>query len=126
MTDAGGRFADFFGRLWRQKPMGIASGIVILTLILVAIFADVLAPYPFDQLNLAEPRSLSQSDGLLGPQARSETRCRARQCRRIHRWRALGRAPSRRSAWCPVGAGMGHWPVDCGMIERRSRRLRRR
>ena len=62
MTDVRGPFADFFGRLWRQKPLGIASGIVILILILVAIFADALAPYPFDQLNLA--------DRLQGPSAR--------------------------------------------------------
>ena len=62
MTDGRGPFADFFGRLWRQKPLGIASGIVILILILLAIFADVLAPYPFDQLNLA--------DRLQGPSAR--------------------------------------------------------
>ena len=62
MTDARGQFADFFGRLWRQKPFGIASGIVILILILLAIFADALAPYPFDQLNLA--------DRLQGPSAR--------------------------------------------------------
>ena len=62
MTDVRGPFADFFGRLWRQKPLGIASGIVILILILLAIFADALAPYPFDQLNLA--------DRLQGPSAR--------------------------------------------------------
>ena len=66
MTDARGQFADFFGRLWRQKPLGIASGIVILTLILVAIFADVLAPYPFDQLNLAERLQGSSTRHLLG------------------------------------------------------------
>ena len=62
MTDVRGPFADFFGRLWRQKPLGIASGIVILILILLAIFADALAPCPFDQLNLA--------DRLQGPSAR--------------------------------------------------------
>ena len=62
MTDVRGPFADFFGRLWRQKPLGIASGFVILILILLAIFADALAPYPFDQLNLA--------DRLQGPSAR--------------------------------------------------------
>ena len=62
MTDARGPFADFFGRLWRQKPLGIASGVVILILILLAIFADALAPYPFDKLNLA--------DRLQGPSAR--------------------------------------------------------
>ena len=62
MNDVRGPFADFFGRLWRQKPLGIASGIVILILILLAIFTDALAPYPFDQLNLA--------DRLQGPSAR--------------------------------------------------------
>ena len=47
MNEARGLFADFFARLWRQKPLGIASGTVILILILLAIFADVLAPYRF-------------------------------------------------------------------------------
>ena len=66
MTDARGPFADFFGRLWRQKPLGIASGIVILILILLAIFADVLAPYPFDQLNLADRLQGASTRHLLG------------------------------------------------------------
>ena len=46
MNKARGQFADFFGRLWREKPLGIASGVVIVLLILVAIFADALAPIP--------------------------------------------------------------------------------
>ena len=66
MTDARGQFADFFGRLWRQKPLGIASAIVILILILLAIFADALAPYPFDQLNLADRLQGSSTRHLLG------------------------------------------------------------
>ena len=66
MNDARGQFADFLGRLWRQKPLGIASAIVILILILVAIFADVLAPYPFDQLDLAERLQGSSTRHLLG------------------------------------------------------------
>ena len=66
MTDARGPFADFFGRLWREKPLGIASGVVILILILVAIFADALAPYPFDQLSLAERLQGPSARHLLG------------------------------------------------------------
>ena len=66
MNEARGQFADFFGRLWRQKPLGIVSGIVILMLILVAIFADLLAPYPFDQLSLAERLQGSSIRHLLG------------------------------------------------------------
>ena len=66
MNEARGQFADFFGRLWREKPLGIASGIVILILILLAIFADALAPYPVDQLNLAERLQGSSTRHLLG------------------------------------------------------------
>ena len=38
--------AVFFTRLWREKPLGTIGGIITLLLILVAIFADVLAPFP--------------------------------------------------------------------------------
>ena len=64
-----------------------------------------------------KPRSLSQSDRLLCPQARSETRCRARRRRRTHQWRALGRAASRRSAWGSINgaavAGTNSARVNC-------------
>ena len=51
--------ADFFVRLATQKPLGMASGIIILLLILVAIFGGELAPYPYKEMHLA--------DRLLGP-----------------------------------------------------------
>ena len=51
--------ADFFVRLATQKPFGMASGIVILLLIMVAIFGGELAPYPYKEMHLA--------DRLLGP-----------------------------------------------------------
>ena len=35
---------DFFIRLWTEKPLGSACGIIVLLLIVVAVFADVLAP----------------------------------------------------------------------------------
>ena len=56
------RLADFFIRLVKEKPLGTASGIIILILILVAIFADVLAPYP--------PGEVFLIDRLQGPSAR--------------------------------------------------------
>ena len=49
-----GRFADFFIRLWQEKPLGTISGLIILFLIVVALFADVLTPYGYDKLNLAD------------------------------------------------------------------------
>ena len=54
--------ADFFTRLVREKPLGTICGIIILILILVAIFADVLAPYSYDEASII--------DRLQGPSAR--------------------------------------------------------
>ena len=36
---------DFLRRLVKEKPLSIIAGVVILLLMLVAIFADVLAPF---------------------------------------------------------------------------------
>ena len=56
------RLANFFIRLVREKPLGTAGGIIILILIFVAIFADVLAPYPYDEAHMY--------DIMQGPSAR--------------------------------------------------------
>ena len=61
-----GRFADFFIRLWREKPLGAFSGIIILILILVAIFADALAPYEYLEIHLADRLTGSSVRYLLG------------------------------------------------------------
>ena len=64
------RLADSFIRLVREKPLGTASGIIILILILVSIFADALAPYPYwevhpvDRLQGSSARYLLGTDGL--------------------------------------------------------------
>ena len=66
MNPSGGRFADFFIRLWREKPLGMVCGIIILILILVAIFADVLAPYPIDERHLVDRLQGPSIQYLLG------------------------------------------------------------
>ncbi len=58
--------AYFFVRLATEKPLGAASGIVVLILILVAIFADILAPYPYDEIHLADILQGSSAQYLLG------------------------------------------------------------
>ena len=58
--------ADFFVRLWKEKPLGTASGIVVLILILVAIFADVLAPYPHYEVHPVDRVTGSSMKYLLG------------------------------------------------------------
>ena len=61
-----GRFADFFIRLWREKPLGTACGMIVLLLILVAIFADVLAPYGYTEMHLRDRLQGSSAQYLLG------------------------------------------------------------
>ena len=60
------RLADFFIRLVREKPLGTACGIIVLILIFVAIFADVLAPYDYMKIHLADRFQGSSARYLLG------------------------------------------------------------
>ena len=60
------RLAEFFIRLVREKPLGAVSGIIILILILVAIFADALAPYGYDELHAVDRLQGSSARYLLG------------------------------------------------------------
>ena len=53
------RTTKFIIRLWRERPVGAFGGIIVLILILVSIFADVLAPY--------RPREVNLPDILQGP-----------------------------------------------------------
>ena len=57
---------DFLSRLVKEKPLSIIAGVVILLLILVAIFADVLAPYPHDEVNIVDRMQAPSGRYLLG------------------------------------------------------------
>ena len=61
-----GRLADFFIRLLKEKPLGTVGGIITLILILVAIFADVLAPYPHDEIHVVDRLQGSSAQYMLG------------------------------------------------------------
>ena len=60
------RLADFFIRLVREKPLGTISGIIILILIFIGIFADILAPYPYGERHLPDRLQGSSAQYLLG------------------------------------------------------------
>ena len=60
------RLADFFIRLVKEKPLGTVSGIIILILILVAIFANVLMPYRYTEQHLADRLQGPSAQYLLG------------------------------------------------------------
>jgi len=57
---------DLLVRMVRTKPLGTACGVVVLALILVAVFADVLAPYPYDEIYLMEILEPPSARHLLG------------------------------------------------------------
>ena len=46
--------ANFFARLVKEKPLGLASGMVILLLLLVAIFGGQVSPYPYNEIHLID------------------------------------------------------------------------
>ena len=60
------RLVDFFIRLVKEKPLGTASGIIVLILILVSIFADVLAPYGFLEVHPRDRLQGSSATYLIG------------------------------------------------------------
>ena len=60
------RLAEFFTRLVKDKPLGTVGGIVILIMIFVAIFADVLAPYPYRETHLVDRLTGPSAQYLLG------------------------------------------------------------
>jgi len=60
------RLADFGIRLVKEKPLGTLSGIIIVILLFVAIFADVLAPYPYKEMHLVDRLAGPSSQYLLG------------------------------------------------------------
>ncbi len=61
-----GRLADFLIRLLKEKPLGTACGMIVLILIFVAIFADVVTPYPYDEINLIAMLEAPSAQHLLG------------------------------------------------------------
>ena len=57
---------ELFRRLVKEKPLSIIAGVVILLLMLVAIFADVLAPFPHDEVNIVDRMQAPSGRYLLG------------------------------------------------------------
>ena len=58
--------ASFFIRLVKEKPLGFASGVVILLLLLVAIFGGYVSPYPYNEIHLIDRLQGPSANYLLG------------------------------------------------------------
>ena len=61
-----GRLTGFLMRLLKEQPLGTACGMIVLLLIVVALFADALAPYPFDEMHLRDRMTGSSAQYPLG------------------------------------------------------------
>jgi len=57
---------EFFKRLVKEKPLGTACAFIVLTLFLVGILADILAPYGFNELHMAESFNPPSAKYILG------------------------------------------------------------
>ena len=57
-------FVDLLIRLVREKPMGTVGGVIVLILLLTAIFANWIAPYGFNFMELTARLDPSSSTYL--------------------------------------------------------------
>lgn len=57
---------DIFVRLRKTKPLGFIGFIIVMLLVLIAIFADALAPYGYNEMILADRLSGPSATHLLG------------------------------------------------------------
>ncbi len=59
-------WAELFIRLVKEKPMGTVGGVIMLVLILTGIFAEILAPYGYNEIILADRLDPPTASHLLG------------------------------------------------------------
>jgi len=57
---------NFLKRLVKEKPLGLAGGLIVLAMLLGGIFAESLAPYGFNEIHLADRLKPPSSIYLLG------------------------------------------------------------
>jgi len=58
--------ADFFTRLVREKPVGAVGGVIVLLMLLTGIFADLIAPYGYNEYILADRMAAPSATHILG------------------------------------------------------------
>jgi peptide/nickel transport system permease protein len=57
---------DILVRLVREKPLGTIGAVIVVIMLFTGIFADLLAPYGMNEINLADRLSNSSGEHLLG------------------------------------------------------------
>jgi peptide/nickel transport system permease protein len=59
-------YTDVWIRMLRRKPLGTMGGVIVLTMLLAAVFADVLTPYGFSETNLRARFITASAEHWLG------------------------------------------------------------
>jgi len=57
---------DFLARLVREKPLGLIGGVIVLIMLLVAIFANVIAPYGYNEIHTTDKLHPPSPQYILG------------------------------------------------------------
>jgi len=57
---------ELFTKLVREKPLGTVGGVIVLTMLLVGILADVIAPYGSNQIHLEARLAAPSAEHILG------------------------------------------------------------
>jgi len=57
---------QFFKRLVREQPMGTIGGVIVLLMLFTAIFADLIAPFPYDEIHIKDRLEPGGGAYLLG------------------------------------------------------------
>jgi peptide/nickel transport system permease protein len=60
------RFIELCIRLVREKPLGLLGALIVLALLVVALFAEVIAPYGYAQTNLLQRFKSASAEHWLG------------------------------------------------------------
>ena len=58
------QIVEVFVRLWKEKPLATVGGFIVIFMVLVGLSADLISPYPMDQMNL---RKILQGPSLSHP-----------------------------------------------------------
>ncbi len=57
---------DFITRLVREKPLGLVGGVIVLVLLVVAIFANLIAPFGYNEIHTADKLHAPSPRYILG------------------------------------------------------------
>jgi len=65
-TKKGSALINFVKRLFREKPLGAVGGLIVLLMLLTGIFADVIAPYGYEEVHPIDRLSEPSTKYILG------------------------------------------------------------